>query len=64
MADWDLTYVLRPERLTWTSLGICGSDIHWYVDGRIGDTVVEQPMVRMHYELHYFALMHHHYCHM
>lgn len=28
--------------------GICGSDLHSYLDGRIGDTVVEQPLVLGH----------------
>ena len=28
--------------------GICGSDLHTYIDGRIGDTVVESPLVPGH----------------
>jgi L-iditol 2-dehydrogenase len=31
-----------------TSVGVCGSDLHSYLDARIGDTVVEQPMVLGH----------------
>jgi L-iditol 2-dehydrogenase len=31
-----------------TSAGICGSDLHTYKDGRIGDTVVTQPLVLGH----------------
>jgi L-iditol 2-dehydrogenase len=31
-----------------TSAGICGSDLHTYKDGRIGDTVVRQPLVLGH----------------
>jgi len=27
---------------------ICGSDVHYYTDGRIGDFVVEKPMVLGH----------------
>jgi L-iditol 2-dehydrogenase len=31
-----------------TAAGICGSDLHTYQDGRIGDTVVTQPLVLGH----------------
>lgn len=27
------------------TVGICGSDVHYYVDGKIGPFVVEKPMV-------------------
>jgi len=27
---------------------VCGSDLHTYTDGRIGDTVVKQPLVMGH----------------
>jgi L-iditol 2-dehydrogenase len=30
------------------SVGVCGSDAHWYHDGRIGDTVVSEPLVLGH----------------
>jgi L-iditol 2-dehydrogenase len=30
------------------SVGVCGSDLHWYHDGRIGDTRVEAPLVLGH----------------
>jgi L-iditol 2-dehydrogenase len=30
------------------SVGICGSDLHTYADGRIGDTVVKEPLVLGH----------------
>ena len=30
------------------SVGVCGSDLHPYVDARIGDTVVEQPLIIGH----------------
>ena len=29
-------------------VGICGSDVHYWVNGRIGDFVVTQPMVLGH----------------
>jgi L-iditol 2-dehydrogenase len=31
-----------------TSVGICGSDLHTYADGRIGDTTVRTPLVLGH----------------
>ena len=31
-----------------TATGICGSDLHTYVDGRIGDTVLQSPLVLGH----------------
>lgn len=30
------------------AVGVCGSDLHTYVDGRIGDTVVKDPLVLGH----------------
>lgn len=30
------------------SVGICGSDVHYWQNGRIGDFVVKQPMVLGH----------------
>ena len=34
--------------LAMQSVGICGSDIHFYKHGKVGDYVVEQPMVMGH----------------
>jgi L-iditol 2-dehydrogenase len=31
-----------------TNVGICGSDLHSYLDGRIGDTLIQQPLVLGH----------------
>jgi L-iditol 2-dehydrogenase len=31
-----------------TSVGVCGSDVHWYEHGRIGDRVVQGPLVLGH----------------
>lgn len=31
-----------------TAVGICGSDLHSYLDGRIGDTVIQQPLILGH----------------
>ena len=30
------------------AVGVCGSDVHYYHEGRIGDFVVEQPMILGH----------------
>ncbi|MDH4135475.1 MAG: alcohol dehydrogenase catalytic domain-containing protein, partial [Anaerolineae bacterium] len=30
------------------SVGICGSDVHYYLDGRIGDQVVTAPIIMGH----------------
>ena len=30
------------------SVGICGSDVHYWVAGRIGDFIVKEPMVMGH----------------
>ncbi|MEZ4718215.1 MAG: alcohol dehydrogenase catalytic domain-containing protein [Caldilineaceae bacterium] len=39
-----------PEQalLRVTSVGICGSDLHTYVDARIGDTDVQEPLILGH----------------
>jgi len=31
-----------------TSVGICGSDVHWFVDGGIGENRIEHPVVPGH----------------
>ncbi|MFF3907458.1 zinc-binding dehydrogenase [Streptomyces sp. NPDC001848] len=31
-----------------TAVGICGSDLHWYEDGSIGDAKLERPLVPGH----------------
>ncbi|GAA2596346.1 sorbitol dehydrogenase [Streptomyces tubercidicus] len=31
-----------------TAVGICGSDLHWYEDGAIGDAKLERPLVPGH----------------
>jgi L-iditol 2-dehydrogenase len=30
------------------AVGICGSDVHYYIDGRIGDYIVEKPIILGH----------------
>lgn len=39
---------LRDVRIAIKTVGICGSDVHYYTHGRIGPFVVEQPMVLGH----------------
>jgi L-iditol 2-dehydrogenase len=31
-----------------TSVGVCGSDVHWFTEGRIGDLAVDGPLVLGH----------------
>ena len=30
------------------SVGVCGSDIHYFIEGRIGDYIVEPPFILGH----------------
>ncbi|QBX99936.1 NAD(P)-dependent alcohol dehydrogenase [Rhodophyticola sp. CCM32] len=48
--DIDLDQSLRPNdvRIQIVTVGICGSDVHYYTHGRIGPFVVEAPMVLGH----------------
>jgi L-iditol 2-dehydrogenase len=36
------------ELLRVTAVGLCGSDLHWYEDGGIGESVVGEPLVLGH----------------
>src|ERR1700709_1238781 len=38
----------RDVRIRINTVGICGSDIHYYLHGRIGPFVVNEPMVLGH----------------
>ncbi len=40
----------EPEhvKIKVTAVGVCGSDLHNYLDGRIGDTLIESPMILGH----------------
>ncbi len=48
--DFSMDEPLTPEdvRIQIKEVGICGSDVHYYLHGRIGDFVVEKPMVLGH----------------
>ena len=42
--------VLEPDEvlIKVSSVGVCGSDVHYYKEGRIGDFVVESPLILGH----------------
>ena len=48
--DIDIAETLGPGdvRIEPRAVGICGSDLHYYLEGRIGDFVVDEPMVLGH----------------
>lgn len=41
-------FLIAEVLLQMHSVGICGSDVHYWQNGRIGDYVVKQPMVLGH----------------
>jgi D-xylulose reductase len=50
LRDIDLPQKLGPDdvRIKLHTVGVCGSDVHYYTHGRIGDFVVNEPMVLGH----------------
>jgi D-xylulose reductase len=48
--DLSIDEPLTPDdvRIQIKDVGICGSDVHYYLHGRIGDFIVEKPMVLGH----------------
>jgi D-xylulose reductase len=50
LRDIKLNETLGPRdvRISLRSVGICGSDIHYYTHGRIGPFVVREPMILGH----------------
>lgn len=50
LREIDLPQSLGPRdvRIAVHTVGICGSDVHYYLHGAIGDYVVKQPMVLGH----------------
>ncbi len=50
LRDIDLEQKMAPDdvRIRLHTVGICGSDVHYYTHGRIGDFVVNEPMVLGH----------------
>jgi D-xylulose reductase len=50
LRDIDIPEKLGPNdvRIALRTVGVCGSDVHYYTHGRIGPFVVEQPLVLGH----------------
>ena len=50
LRDIDLPLVIGPTdvKIQIDTVGVCGSDVHYYTHGRIGSFVVEAPMVLGH----------------
>lgn len=50
LRDIDLPAELGPDdvRIRLHTVGVCGSDVHYYTHGRIGDFIVNEPMVLGH----------------
>ena len=43
-----MSVIFAEVLLAMHSVGLCGSDVHFWVDGRIGDFVVKAPLVLGH----------------
>ncbi len=50
LRDIEVSETLSPDdvRIKPVSIGICGSDVHYFLEGRIGDFIVDEPMVLGH----------------
>jgi D-xylulose reductase len=50
LRDYPITENLGPDdvRIDIKACGICGSDVHYYAEGAIGDFVVREPMILGH----------------
>ena len=50
LRDIDVPLVVRPEdvKIKIDTVGVCGSDVHYYTHGRIGSFVVKEPMILGH----------------
>ena len=50
LRDIDFAETLGPRdvRIAMHTVGICGSDLHYYTDGRVGPFVVSEPLVLGH----------------
>lgn len=48
--DVDIKETLGPDdvRIKTHSVGICGSDVHYYTHGKIGNFIVKEPMILGH----------------
>ncbi|MCL2243173.1 MAG: NAD(P)-dependent alcohol dehydrogenase [Treponema sp.] len=50
LRDYPILETTGPDdiKVAVKACGICGSDIHYYLDGRIGDFIVKEPMILGH----------------
>lgn len=50
LRDFDIQEEMGPEdvRVSLGTVGVCGSDVHYYTNGRIGPFVVNEPMILGH----------------
>ena len=50
LRDIELPLEVGPNdvKIALHTVGICGSDVHYYTHGRIGNYIVRQPMVLGH----------------
>ncbi len=50
LRDFDIVEEVLDDdvRIKPCAVGVCGSDIHYYVEGRIGDFIVDSPMILGH----------------
>jgi D-xylulose reductase len=50
MRDIDLPLIVGPQdvKIAIHTVGVCGSDVHYYIHGHIGSYVVREPMVLGH----------------
>jgi D-xylulose reductase len=50
LRDIEVNEELGPQdvRITLHTVGICASDVHYFTDGRIGDFIVNEPMILGH----------------
>lgn len=50
LIDIDRTATLKPDevRVAYFTGGICGSDIHYYHEGRVGNFAVKEPLILGH----------------
>ncbi len=50
LRDIDIPETLSPRdvRIRVSHVGICGSDLHYYTEGRVGPFEVKEPMVLGH----------------
>ncbi|MDR2479183.1 MAG: alcohol dehydrogenase catalytic domain-containing protein, partial [Treponema sp.] len=50
LRDYPISETVGPDdvKIAIKACGICGSDVHYYLNGRIGDFIVNEPMILGH----------------